>query len=210
MNRDQGYELPPIYDEFCCHVIVVKVITWPRRVRHLGLKKDAWGIRKLATSEKPRLWKVTNIIMMCSYNNKINIVTNIPVCTTIKQAWCHMWQKCTQARVVEHHHQWCGPRQLAGRSIYPCMGQACAQSTTLIISDIYDIDSCKPSSARQAILRHVTRNRINGIYGSRQPDSWHYIEWQILLTKTSRINDVILVQMSFQFTWLIDKQCFIL
>ena len=43
MNRDQGYELPPIYDELLlsCDVIVVKAITWPRRVRHLGLKKDA-------------------------------------------------------------------------------------------------------------------------------------------------------------------------
>ena len=27
MNRDQGYELPPSTMNFCCHVIVVKVIT---------------------------------------------------------------------------------------------------------------------------------------------------------------------------------------
>ena len=54
MNRDQGYELPLIYStmNFCCHVIVVKAITWPQSVSHLGLKKNARSIRKLATSGK--------------------------------------------------------------------------------------------------------------------------------------------------------------
>ena len=47
---DQRYELPSTMN-FCCHVIVVKAVTWHQRVRQLGLKRYAWCIRKLATSE---------------------------------------------------------------------------------------------------------------------------------------------------------------
>ena len=36
MNRDQGYELPPPSTmNYCCRVIVVKAVTWPRRIRHM-------------------------------------------------------------------------------------------------------------------------------------------------------------------------------
>ena len=51
MNRDQGYELPPSTMNFCCHVIVVKTVTWPRRGRHFGLKKGARCTRKLPSSK---------------------------------------------------------------------------------------------------------------------------------------------------------------
>ena len=58
INCDQVYELPPSTMNFCCHMIVVKAITLPRRVRHLGLKKNTRSIRKLATSgEKPKTLK---------------------------------------------------------------------------------------------------------------------------------------------------------
>ncbi len=40
------------------HILFANILCPPR---HLGLKKNARSIWKLATSEKPRLWKVTNI-----------------------------------------------------------------------------------------------------------------------------------------------------
>ena len=51
MNRDQGYDVPPPLSTMnnCCHVSVVKAVTSPRRIRHLGLKKHARLMRKLAT-----------------------------------------------------------------------------------------------------------------------------------------------------------------
>ena len=57
----QGYELPPSTMNNCCHVIVVKAVTWPRRTNQLAQrsKRDA----KACHQAKQRLWKVIKIFI---------------------------------------------------------------------------------------------------------------------------------------------------
>ena len=66
---------------FCCHVVVVKAVTWPRRVRHLGLKKDAWCIQRLATSENQDYERYLTVLLnMTESSNNLQAVTYVQHC----------------------------------------------------------------------------------------------------------------------------------
>ena len=67
MNRDQGYEFHPSTMNFCCHVIIVKAVTWLRRGRHFGLKKGARCTWKLASNKMSRLWKVSTLLYIIQW-----------------------------------------------------------------------------------------------------------------------------------------------
>ena len=64
-------------------------------VRHLGLKKNARSIRKLATSEKPRLWKVTDITNIYTGIYNILKVSRIQAYIHIIINNIEVWPRCT-------------------------------------------------------------------------------------------------------------------